>query len=86
MDADNGFMGDGSAWVFFLFFLLAWGNNGVFGNCGNGVTKADLTQGFDFNNLNRQVLDLSNKLGENTYVLKGAIDNCCLMFCRQPCW
>ena len=57
-------------WIFFLFFLLAWGGNGFggFGGSANNaavqgaITRADLYSGFDFNNLQRNILDIQNNL------------------------
>lgn len=31
-DNDDGMFGGNGSWVFFLFFLLAWGGGGFFGN------------------------------------------------------
>lgn len=56
--------GDGFAnswiWVFFLFFLLAWGGNGFggFGNNGaaqSALTRSDMCQEFNFNDLHNAV-------------------------------
>lgn len=45
-------------WVFFLFFLLAWGGNGFFGgNAGGALTRAEL-----YNGLNQQ--DVFRNQGE----------------------
>ena len=55
---DNGFFGGDGSWVFFLFFLLAWGNGGWGNGFGGGfggrgmvgeavATNADLQRGFD---------------------------------------
>lgn len=57
----NGFDGDGAfSWIFFLFFLLAWGNGyggfGGFGNNGGGVAGMTYLNGisndFIYTNLN----------------------------------
>ena len=55
---NGGFFGGDSGWVLFLFFLLAWGNNGLWGgNNGGGfggmsglsgaLTRAEMTEGFN---------------------------------------
>lgn len=66
-------------WVFFLFFLLAWGGGGFgFGNgaAQGAVTRSDLYQEFNFNDLQRSVLGIQNGLcdgfyGQNTTMLNG---------------
>lgn len=58
--------------VFFLFFLLAWGGfgNGGFGGWNNNqalanyATQADITNGFNYQNINTQLGDIQN--GINT--------------------
>lgn len=53
-NSECGFGGNG-AWVFFLFFLLAWGGNGLWG--GNGrqaATTDDVQNQFNFAALERQ--------------------------------
>lgn len=54
-DNDGAFCGNG-AWVFFLFFLLAWGGNGIWGNnCGRqAATTDDIQNQFNFAALERQ--------------------------------
>ena len=78
---NDGWFGDGNGmWVLFLFFLMAWGGNGFggFGGFGtNGaLTRAELQQGFDFNNLERQVQGIQQGLcdgfyAQNTTMLQG---------------
>lgn len=49
MRNNDGIFGGNGMWVFFLFFLLAWGGNG-FGWGGDGgryATQADVQRGFD---------------------------------------
>ena len=66
-------------WVFFLFFLLAWGGGGFgFGNgaAQGAITRSDLCQEFNFNDLQRSVLGIQNGLcdgfyGQNTTMLNG---------------
>lgn len=74
-DNDGMFGGAGGTWiwVFFLFFLLAWGGNGFgFGN-GAGtqgaLTRADLCQEFNFNDLQRSVLGIQNGLCDGFYAM-----------------
>lgn len=66
----------GFMWVFFLFFLLAWGGNGFFGNNGYGqqaawqngaLTRADLQEGFNFNELQRGIQGIQNGLCDGFY-------------------
>lgn len=73
-DNNDVFNGGNGLLVFFLFFLLAWGgfgNNG-FNNGNNGLstyaTQADVTNGFNYANINSQLGDINqsiNTLGYN---------------------
>lgn len=59
---NDGFMGSW-IWVFFLFFLLAWGGNGIggFGAGGsNALTQAELQRGFDTNS----IMNKLNSIGD----------------------
>lgn len=60
-------------WVFFLFFLLAWGGGGFgFGNgaaAQGALTRADLCQDFNFNDLQNGVRSLSNGLCDGFYAM-----------------
>lgn len=67
-------------WVFFLFFLLAWGGGGFgFGNGAatqGALTRSDMCQEFNFNNLQRSVLGIQNGIcdgfyAQNTTMLNG---------------
>ena len=78
-DGDGGMFGGGNgAWVFFLFFLLAWGNGGLFG--GNAAvrpaTEADVQRGFDTNTIVNKLDGITNGLcdgfySQNTSMLQG---------------
>lgn len=69
---NNGMFGGGDgAWVFFLFFLLAWGGNG-FGGFGNNAqatyaTQADIQRGFDQNTVINKLDGLSQGLCQVGY-------------------
>lgn len=79
-DRDNGMFGGNSAWVFFLFFLLAWGGNGL-GFGGNAatqgaLTRAELHDGLNTQNLENGIRNLQNGLcdgfyAQNTTMLQG---------------
>lgn len=73
-DNDGMFGGNGS-WVFFLFFLLAWGGNGFgFGNRGEAVaTNADIQRGFDTNTIVSKLDGLSNGLCDGFYATNNSI-------------
>ena len=67
-------------WVFFLFFLLAWGGGGFgFGNGAatqGAITRSDMCQEFNFNDLQRSVLGIQNGIcdgfyAQNTTMLNG---------------
>lgn len=54
---NEGTFGGNGAWVFFLFFLLAWGGNGLWGNNTAGrqaATTDDIQNQFNFAALERQ--------------------------------
>lgn len=73
-DNDGMFGGSGS-WVFFLFFLLAWGNGGFFGNRGGETlaTSADIQRGFDTNTIINKLDGLSNGLCDGFYALNNSV-------------
>ena len=75
---NNGFMGN-DAWVFFLFFLLAFNNGGgLFGGGNQGaLTRADFNAGLDSYALQRQAEDNAQGLARATYDLRSALDQCC---------
>lgn len=64
---DGMFGGDGGgAWVFFLFFLLAWGGNGFgFGNRGGAGVATEISNDFLYSNLSNQLGRLSD---QNTFL------------------
>lgn len=73
---NNDVFGNGnSLLVFFLFFLLAWGgfgNNGFGPNGNNGAlanyaTQSDITNGFNYANINSQLGDISNSINTLGY-------------------
>lgn len=76
-DGDN-WGGGGSWWVVMLFFLLAWG--GGFGGWGNNgtqeaLTRADLCQGFNFNNLDSAIRGVQNGLCDGFYAMNTGMLN-----------
>lgn len=77
-DSDNG---GAWMWVMMLFFLLAWGGGGGgfgFGNQGaaeGALTRADLCNEFNFNNLNRSVLGIQNGLCDGFYAMNTGMLN-----------
>lgn len=83
-DGDGSFGGAGGTWiwVFFLFFLLAWGGNGFFGNRGvdnaavqGALTRADLFEGFNNNDVQRQLQGLSSGLCDGFYAQNSTMLN-----------
>ena len=71
------FGGDGGLWVFFLFFLLAWGGGSGFGFGGNGAanyaTQADIQRGFDTNTIVNKLDGLSNGLCDGFYAMNSGM-------------
>lgn len=76
---NNGmFGGDGGLWVFFLFFLLAWGDGSGFGFGGRGAaanyaTQADIQRGFDTNTIVNKLDGLSNGLCDGFYAMNSGM-------------
>ena len=81
-DNDGMFGGAGGTWVwvFFLFFLLAWGGGGFgFGNntaAQGALTRAELYDGLNYNQLENAVRGIQNGLcdgfyAQNTAMLQG---------------
>lgn len=52
---DEGMFGNGGAWIFFLFFLLAWGGNGFGGFGGANGTVGQINNDFMYSNLSNQL-------------------------------
>lgn len=75
-DNDGAFCGNG-AWVFFLFFLLAWGGGfGGFNNRDSGaLTRAEMQQGFDMQNVQRQLQGINNGLCDGFYAMNTGMLN-----------
>lgn len=76
---NNGmFGGDGGLWVFFLFFLLAWGGGSGFGFGSSGAaanyaTQADIQRGFDTNTIVNKLDGLSNGLCDGFYAMNSGM-------------
>lgn len=72
---NDGFMDGNGMWVFFLFFLLAWGGNGFFNNRGNEsvATSADVQRGFDTNTIISKLDGIANGICDSTYALNNSI-------------
>lgn len=79
---NNGNFGGGTwTWVFLLFILLAWGGNGFgFGGRNDayqaGLTRAELCDGFNFNQIENGIRGAQNGLcdgfyAQNTTMLQG---------------
>ena len=62
---DDGMFGYGGAWIFFLFFLLAWGGNGFGGFGGANGTVGQINNDFMYSNLSNQ---LGRMQDQNTFI------------------
>lgn len=75
---DGMFGGTSGTWVFFLFFLLAWGGNG-FGFGGNNaatqgaITRAELYDGLNYNQLENAVRGVQSGLCDGFYAMNTAM-------------
>ena len=70
---DEGAFGGNGMWVFFLFFLLAWGNGG-FGGFGNAagqgaLTRAEMYDGFNAQDIKDGIRGVQNGLCDGFYSL-----------------
>lgn len=81
-DNDNNGWGDGNGyWIFFLFFLLAWGNGGWggFGNGGAGMqgalTRGELCQDMNFQSLENAVRGIQQGLCDGFYAMNTGMLN-----------
>lgn len=83
---DNGFFGGDGSWVFFLFFLLAWGNGGWGNGFGGGyggrgmvgeslATNADLQRGFDTQSIIGKLDGINNGLCDGFYTMNTGMLN-----------
>lgn len=77
---NDGVFGGNGSWVFFLFFLLAWGGNGFCGFGGNAaqgaLTRAELYDGLNYNQIENGIRSIQNGLcdgfyAQNTTMLQG---------------
>lgn len=77
---NDGMFGSNGSWVFFLFFLLAWGGNGFGGFGGNAaqgaLTRAELYDGLNYNQIENGIRNIQNGLcdgfyAQNTTMLQG---------------
>lgn len=71
---DDGMFGGGFMWVFFLFFLLAWGNGGWGGfGGGNGLngalTRGELCQDMNFQSLENATRGIQQGLCDGFYAM-----------------
>lgn len=77
MSNDGGgmFGGDGGfMWVFFLFFLLAWGGNGLGGFGGGSAVANEISNDFLYSNLNGTLGRLQD---QNVSILNGVQQGLC---------
>ena len=75
---NDGLFGGNGMWVFFLFFLLAWGNGGWggWGNRGEQVaTNADVQRGFDNQSVMNKLNGLENGLCDGFYAMNTGMLN-----------
>ena len=74
----DGFFGGDGSWIFFLFFLLAWGNGGWgngFGGGGaaGGLSRAEMYDGFNMQDVKAGIAGLSNGLCDGFYAVNSSL-------------
>lgn len=75
---EGGEFGGGFMWVFFLFFLLAWGGNGgMFGGGNANMAVSDLTSQNTVRDIYNGFASLSQANCQQTAQLQSAIASCC---------
>jgi hypothetical protein len=66
---DDGMFGGNGTWIFFLFFLLAWGGNG-FGNnsaAQGALTRAEMFDGFNAQDIKDGIRGIQNGICDGFY-------------------
>lgn len=71
----DGWSGGGSWWAIMLFFLLAWGGGWGGNRNQEALTRADLCQGFNFNNLDSAVRGVQSGLCDGFYAMNTGMLN-----------
>lgn len=71
----DGWGGGGSWWAIMLFFLLAWGGGWGDNRNQEALTRADLCQGFNFNNLDSAVRGVQSGLCDGFYAMNTGMLN-----------
>lgn len=68
---DDGMFGGAGSWVFFLFFLLAWGGGGFgWGNRGGeALTQAEMQRGFDTQSIISKLDGINSGLCDGFYAM-----------------
>lgn len=77
---NDGVFGDGGGaflWVFFLFFLLAWGGNGFGGNgaAQGALTRGELCQDMNFQSLENAVRGVQTGICDGFYAMNTGLLN-----------
>jgi hypothetical protein len=70
--SEDGFFGGNGAWWIFLLFLFGWGGNG-WGRGDAADTRAAITSGFDFNNLENGIRGLEHGLCDGFYEMNSSL-------------
>lgn len=73
--------GGNGMWVLFLFFLMAWGNGGFWGNRNSvndpavqgALTRSDLFEGFNTQDINSQLRGITNGVCDSAYAINNGI-------------
>lgn len=75
-DGNGGFFGGDGSWIFFLFFLLAWGGNWGNGGFGGGSGMgSEMQRGFDNQSVMNKLNGLENGLCDGFYAMNTGMLN-----------
>ena len=75
MNGEGNDFGGSWLWVMILFFLLAWGGNGIGGTGQGALTRAEMYDGFNFQNIENGIRGIQNGLCDGFYAVNTGLLN-----------
>ncbi len=74
-DGDGTFGGNNAWWIIVLFLIWGWGGNGGWNRNNGATTREEVAYGFDMNNLENGIRDISNGLCDGFYAVNTGMLN-----------